>query len=356
MSKGIEAASAFLKRYRVAADARLEALLLAREAKLEGMPFGVARYHALLRDYALRGGKRLRGALVVLGHQAVVPATSARALEASLAFELLHAFLLAYDDFMDRDEVRRGGKALHVLATEEARARGAADPAHRGISATMLLGLLAQSAAFECLERADADRVARRYFDHVSEGVTLGQLLDVIAVDAKEATLAEVSVIHQLKTGLYTTEGPLVFGALLAGAPLEGPVVAALKGYAGPLGEAFQLVDDVLGAVGDAEETGKPASGDLREGKRSAVIEEALARLEGAEKQRFSRLAGRPLDAEEAAEAKALILASGAAEAVRERARALAVRARAALGAAAIDASARETLHALAELVVERQN
>lgn len=357
MSNEAEVARAneFLTVYRRRADARLAVVLADKERALSAMPFGVDRYHALLREYALRGGKRLRGALVVLGHEAIVPATSERAYEASLAFELLHAFLLAYDDVMDRDLVRRGGPSLHVAAAAEARSRGAADPAHRGVSVTMLLGLLAQAVAFECLERAGASREVRAYFDHVTEGVTIGQLLDVIAVDAPGATLADVTVIHRLKTGLYTTEGPLVLGALLAGAAADGPEIQALRGWAAPLGEAFQLVDDVLGAVGDAEETGKPASGDLREGKRSAVVAEALFRLEGAGREQLQALVGRPLGEAQAAQARALILDSGAVEAVRARAHRLAQAGQAALAGARLDPSAVSLLGALANLVVQRQ-
>jgi geranylgeranyl diphosphate synthase type I len=348
-------ALAFLDDYRGRADERLARLLAEENRGLLAEPFAVDRYHALLSEYVLRGGKRLRGALVVLGYQAVSPASDARALEASLAFELLHAFLLAYDDFMDRDELRRGGASLHVLTAREAASRGVADDAHRGVSVMLLLGLLAQSQAFRCLDRAGASGAARAYFDDVTRGVVLGQLLDVVAVDAPSPTFAEISRIHQLKTGLYTTEGPLVLGALLAGAASDSAAVRALRGWAVPLGEAFQLVDDVLGVVGESEVTGKPASGDLREGKRSAVIEEALARLEGGRRAALAALAGRPLDAVEAERARALVVGSGAVEAVRERARALARQGSAALSGG-VDPDAAGLLSALARLIVERQN
>lgn len=348
-------ALAFLEDYRRRADARLATLLKAENQALAVEPFAVDRYHALLAEYVLRGGKRLRGGLVELGFQAVNPTSDGRALEASLAFELLHAFLLAYDDFMDRDELRRGGASLHVLTAREAASRGVADDTHRGVSVTLLLGLLAQSEAFACLDRAGASPAVRAYFDHVSRGVVLGQLLDVVAVDARTSTFAEISRIHQLKTGLYTTEGPLVLGAMLAGAAPDSAAVRALRGWAVPLGEAFQLVDDILGAVGEADVTGKPASGDLREGKRSAVLEEAIARLEGAPRDELVSLAGRPLDAAEAARARDLIVASGAVDAVRERARALARRGSEGLSGH-VDPYAADLLAALAQLIVERQN
>jgi geranylgeranyl diphosphate synthase type I len=257
---------------------------------------------------------------------------------------------------MDRDELRRGGASLHVLAAREAVARGSSDAAHRGVAVTMLLGLLAQSMAFECLERAAAGAAARRWFDRVAEGVTLGQLLDVVAVDARDAGTAEIAAIHRLKTGLYTTEGPLVLGALLAGARDDGPEVAALRAWAGPVGEAFQLVDDILGIAGDPSETGKASGGDLREGKRTAVIEEALVRLPASARTTLQGLIGRGLDDAETARGQMLIDESGAVEAVRHRARGLADEARDALVGRSLTSSAVEALESLACLVVDRQN
>lgn len=353
-----QGALGFLADYRRRADARLDEVLLVRERRLQGLPFDTASYFAHAREYALRGGKRLRGALVELGHAAVRGDRSpAEVLDASLAFELVHAYFLAYDDVMDRDELRRGGKALHVLATETARAHGAADAAHRGLSVTLLLGNLLEAAAFELLAGACAGSANARdvlgFFHRVVEDVNVGQLLDVCAVDATGATLSDVSAIHRLKTGLYTTEGPLMLGALLAGVGTDSPQMQALLGYARPLGEAFQLVDDLLGVVGEAETTGKGSASDLREGKRSAVVEEALVRGDA---ERLKPLVGRPLDEAEAEEARALVIASGAPQVVRERARQLADEAVQALRGASLEPQAVGLLDDVARLVVERQN
>lgn len=351
----------FLGTYRTRADARLEQVLRGRNEGLAPLPFGVAGYTRLLTEYVLRGGKRFRGALVLLGYEAATGRDRWEVLDASLSFELAHAYLLAYDDVMDRDETRRGGPALHVAAARHAREVGAREPEHRGLSLTMLLGMYAQAVGTDLLVRTRAVRDAEpaaavAYFNEVIEGVTIGQMLDVLAADAPAATLADVREIHLRKTGLYTTEGPVVLGALLGGARPDDAIVEGLRGWALPLGEAFQLVDDVLGAVGDPEETGKPASGDLREGKRSAVIEEALARLEGPRRERFRTLVGRPLDAAETEEAKGLVLASGAVEAVRERARLLARMGCEELAEASPRGNAGALLDGIATLVVERSS
>lgn len=363
MSLSVEAteAVAFLEAYRADADTRLRSLLLEREAALTALPFEPAAYHAHLREYVVRGGKRVRGALVKLGYEAVSGTSGARVLDASLAFELAHAYLLIFDDFMDRDDVRRGGPSLHLLAAREAARRGSVDAAHRGVSVSLLLGLLAQSMSFDLLlsnAPAGADTaLVVRYFNEILEGVTVGQLLDVAAADAPAPVAAsDVAEIHRRKTGLYTTEGPVVLGALLAGASLQDARVRALRAWARPIGEAFQLVDDLLGCVGDSEETGKSASGDLREGKRTAVLEEALAFLRGDEQARLSSFAGRLLDEAEAVEAKALIEGSGAVESIGRKADVLENIARSALEEGGLHPHARRMLAALGRLIVERRS
>lgn len=363
MSLSVEAseAAAFLQAYRFDADARLQSLLLTREATVSSLPFEPAAYHSHLREYVLRGGKRVRGALVMLGYEAVSGRPGSQVLDASLAFELAHAYLLIFDDFMDRDDVRRGGLSLHLLAAQEAARRGSSDAAHRGVSISLLLGLLAQSMSFDLLlshAPAGADlALVARYFNEILEGVTVGQLLDVAAADAPAPVAAsDVAEIHRRKTGLYTTEGPVVLGALLAGASLDDARVQALKAWAGPVGEAFQLVDDLLGCVGDSGETGKSASGDLREGKRTSVLEEALVRLQGDEKARLSSLAGRALTESEAVEAKLLIERSGAVEAIGHKADGLEKTARRALEEVGLAPQAQRMLAALGRLVVERRS
>jgi geranylgeranyl diphosphate synthase type I len=105
----------------------------------------------------------------------------------------------------------------------------------------------------------------------VEEDVVEGQVLDV-GNGARD--LAAVEAMHVLKTSSYTVRGPVAIGARLAGA--KDAEVAALTAFADPLGVAFQMRDDVLGVFGDAAIMGKPAGNDLRAGKRSAVVVEAL--------------------------------------------------------------------------------
>jgi geranylgeranyl diphosphate synthase type I len=350
-------AEAFIRTYRQRADRRLAELMTESGSSIAGLPFNIQRYYRDLEEYVLRGGKRFRGALVALGIDALGANVDA-AFDATLSFELLHASLLALDDIMDRDELRRGGQALHVAAAQTARELYASDPTHRGLSATLLLSLFAQTQSFDAVARVPISEAAKAralaYLNRVLQGVTVGQLLDVCAADAKAATAEDVSAIHQRKTGLYTTEGPLVLGALLTGVTESDPRVVALKNYARPLGEAFQLVDDVLGVVGDVEQTGKQTASDLREAKRTAVIEEALARAREADRQRLLSTLGQSLDAEAAGWVRRLLAETGAVEAVLGRARSLAAAAQQALESASFGAKTRKLLAGLAALVVTR--
>ncbi|HEY6907892.1 MAG TPA: polyprenyl synthetase family protein [Myxococcales bacterium] len=212
---------------------------------------------AAVRDYLLRGGKRLRGALVLLGHEAAGGKREA-ALDASLGVELLHAYLLVHDDFMDQDEVRRGGPTLH-------RALGGD---HLGTSLAILCGDLCESWAYQLFGEA-SPLVARTV-----EQVILGQMADLRAPRGRELTAGEILEVQRAKTGTYTFELPLHLGATLAGA--APPLLEALSAYARPLGIAFQIADDLLGTFGAPEQTGKPNASDLREGKRTLLVARAL--------------------------------------------------------------------------------
>src|SRR5205823_1606576 len=139
--------------------------------------------------------------------------------------------------------------------------------------------------ALETLAGLDArpERVVDviRRFCAVHEDVVVGQALDLFA------RAEDVEAMHALKTGSYTVRGPLVLGAALAGASPE--TMGALETFAAPVGVAFQLRDDLLGTFATTAETGKPEGGDLRAGKRTAVIVEAERLLDAAGRRALDR-------------------------------------------------------------------
>jgi geranylgeranyl diphosphate synthase type I len=270
-------APAFLADYARESEPRLRALLDAKSAAAAALPVDLRPAFAALRDYVLRGGKRLRGALVLLGHQAAGGAPDA-ALDASIGVELLHAYLLVHDDFMDRDEVRRGGPTVHAALRENL-------GEHLAGSIAVLLGSLCQAWAYELVLAApvapERALMAARQLTESLQEVTVGQALDLAAPLGPELAAAGVLEVQRLKTGSYSFELPLRLGALLAGA--APAVLDALSRYARPLGQAFQIADDLLGTFGAPEQTGKPNASDLRDGKRTLLVARALERASPAD-------------------------------------------------------------------------
>jgi geranylgeranyl diphosphate synthase type I len=97
-----------------------------------------------------------------------------------------------------------------------------------------------------------------------------GQILDLDSEYRQQISQEDILLTHKTKTAIYTTEGPLHIGAILAGA--SDDQLKVLSNYAIPLGQAFQLHDDILGIFGDEKEIGKPAGSDLKEGKKTMLI------------------------------------------------------------------------------------
>ncbi len=220
-----------------------------------------------LFELATRGGKRLRPALVTAAHVACGGDGEAAVIEAGVALEILQAYLLIHDDWMDDDDVRRGGPSVHAAL------RGRFGDRRAGDSCAILAGDYAQGLALDVLSRArvPASRMvaAMREVAAMLTAVVTGQILDVRGV---ATTPAEVETIHRLKTSSYTTRSPLALGAILAGA--DASVCEGLRDAGDPMGIAFQLQDDLLGTFGDPKKTGKSASSDLRQGKRTALVAE----------------------------------------------------------------------------------
>lgn len=248
---------ACLTDYARLSEPRLRAFLDEKLRGFESLPVDLRDVASALRDYLLRGGKRLRGALVLLGHEAAGGKRDA-ALDASIGVELLHAYLLVHDDFMDQDDVRRGGPTLH-------RALGGD---HLGASLAILCGDLCESWAYQLFGAASL--LAAR----TVEQVILGQMADLRAPRGRELGAEEILEVQRAKTGTYTFELPLHLGATLAGGATA--LLEALSAYARPLGVAFQIADDLLGTFGSPEQTGKPNASDLREGKRTLLVARAL--------------------------------------------------------------------------------
>ncbi len=224
---------------------------------------------------ATRGGKRIRAVLLSLAYEAFGGVGGAeRVVSAAVAIELLQVYMLIHDDWMDGDDVRRGGPSVHRMLGDAFGSQPLGDAT--AILAGDYASALAQEALCETpVPGPELARTALR-FARVQRDVVLGQVVDVCAERRAlgTLTLADVERMHAMKTGAYTVAGPLALGALLAGVSAEG--LAGLEAFAGPLGVAFQLRDDVLGTFGDPSRTGKDRFGDFKQKKRTGLVAAAL--------------------------------------------------------------------------------
>ena len=343
--------------FRSDVETTLQDFVAAQAAGLEHLGPDAARLVEHART-SVSGGKRFRAAFCWWGHQAVATGTDRAALlRACAALELLHASALVHDDFMDASDVRRGRPATHRAFEQLHREQGwAADPAQYGASAAILLGDLLLSWSDELLRTCGlpSDRVldALGYFDLTRTEVVAGQFLDVSAQARGAADVETAMTVLRYKSAKYSIERPLHIGAALGGAGPE--TIAELTRFGLPLGEAFQLRDDLLGVFGDPEVTGKPAGDDLVEGKRTVLVALALDALPPAQARVLDASLGQPLDADRVAQLRDLIDSSGAREQVEAVIAHLTDTALAALGRASIHDDARQALTALADQATRR--
>jgi geranylgeranyl diphosphate synthase type I len=326
-----------------------------------------------LRSF-LDGGKRMRPAFCYWGWRAAGGAQDAdaageqAALVAAASLELLQASALIHDDYMDGSDTRRGKPAVHRRFEALHRVGGWEGAADRfGAAAAILLGDITLTWCDEMFTRSgfDAARIhaARPVFDLMRSEVMAGQYLDVLAqsrglsVASPAEILERAETVIRFKSAKYTIERPLQLGAALAtgDAAESGPLSAALSAYGLPLGEAFQLRDDVLGVFGDPAATGKPAGDDLREGKQTVLVALAAARADQAQLKLLRDGLGDPqLDAAGVAELQEVITDTGALDAVEARIGERTRRALTALEVAPVTREAREVLGELAIAATSR--
>lgn len=315
------------------------------------------------------GGKRLRPAFCCWGYLAAAGGREVpdHVLRAGASLDLLHVSALVHDDVMDGSDTRRGVPAAHVqLAGRHAAAdrRGGAEAFGR--AGAILLGdlLLMWSVEMfnECGAPPAALAVAQPLLAAMRSEVTGGQYLDITAqtrqpLDARRdpaSVLAQVRRVVEYKTARYTVVRPLQIGAALGGAGPE--LLAALGRYGSPLGRAFQYRDDVLGVFGDQAVTGKPAGDDLREGKLTVLIANAMAAASAADATRLDELLGADLTAGQVAEARAIISASGALATTEQEIHGATTEAIAALDQAGTGTGALGGLRLLARLASQRNS
>ena len=338
-----------------AVDARLERFFATERQRWQTVDSDLAPPLDALRDYAMAGGKRLRPAFcfwafVGAGGRADDPAV----VDAGAALEMLHTAALVHDDIIDRSDRRHGADTVHVrFSTLHGRRGWSGDGARFGEGAAILLGDLAL--VYSSRLMAGAPQAAISVFEEMRVEVNVGQYLDVLGT--AEGMPADgtggadrARRICRYKTAKYTIERPLHIGAALADPDRWSSLAAPLSEFGLPLGEAFQLKDDLLGVFGDEAVTGKPVGDDLREGKPTLLAGLAAARHPG-----FAERFGSPdLSPDDVADLQEIIESTGARAEVEEAVARLIEKSEAALAALPLRPEALEALSELARFVAGR--
>lgn len=308
----------------------------------------------------LAGGKRLRPAFCYWGWRGAGGEDCDEIVTAAASLELLQASAILHDDVMDDSDLRRGKPAAHRRFAALHRERGwSGSDESFGRGGAILLGDLCLSWSDQMLRQSGlpAERLlpAMSYFDTMRAEVMAGQYLDLVIQSAGASSSLEFALrVLRFKSAKYTVERPLQLGGALAGG--SPSLLASYSAYGLPLGEAFQLRDDILGVYGDPAVTGKPAGDDLREGKRTVLVAKTLEGASRSQAERLEACLGDPkLGAEQVAEVREIIVATGALAAVEMLIDELTGQAYAALAAApVVDDVARAALEQLVTAATKR--
>jgi geranylgeranyl diphosphate synthase type I len=339
----------------VRVEQRLREFLEPEERRWSSFDADLAEPVREIGRLVLVGGKRLRPAFFHWGYVAAGgDPDDPMVANAGAAFELMHAFALFHDDVMDDAASRRGEPTTHTVFAEYHREHAWAGEARRfGEGVAILVGDLAFVYADQLM--ADASPAAWRIWNELRIELNIGQVLDIVGSVRNERSRAKAERICRYKSGKYTIERPLHLGAVMAAPDRADELLPALSGYGLPLGDAFQMRDDVMGAFGDAAVTGKPVGGDLREGKPTPLLARAVETATSAQGDVLALVGRVNLTDADVARVQQVIVDTGALADLERTIARLTAEAVAAIERAPITTSARDELVALAAYVSQRQ-
>ena len=328
-----------LEELRAQVDAELEGFLADRRRALPEADLMIDEIARLVQA----GGKRLRPSFCYWGFRAAGAEGSRALVRASASLELLHTFAIVHDDIMDRSDERRGEPTVHVK---------------HGSEVALLVGDLALVLADDLLFASgfapDVLQTAFGAYSRMRQEVIAGQFLDVRSSSSPDVDVDLARRIAVLKSGRYSVQEPLVIGAHLAGG--DDGLIETLYEFGEPLGEAFQMRDDLLGLFGDRSSIGKSTDSDIREGKRHLLYAFTTEALSGDDRAFFLRRwgGGASLDDDEVERLRALVTTSGARARGEQHLAALETRARSILERLDAPAPTRSALADLSALAAHR--
>ena len=335
-------------------DVRLRELIDAEDARWSALDEVLIDPFTAIRNLVMVGGKRLRPGFC---HWGFVGAggdpDDQRVIDAGAALELLHAFALFHDDVMDGSATRRGQPTVHTV--HEARHGGnwAGEPRRYGEGVAILVGDLTFVYADQLMR--DASAPAWQIWNELRVELNIGQYLDIVGSAHRERRWEKAEQISRYKSGKYTIERPLHLGAMLAAPDRGHDLLGPLSAYGLPLGDAFQMRDDVLGVYGDAAVTGKPVADDLREGKPTPLMALSCAAATATQAALLDRVGAPDITDAEIADIQQVIIDTGALDKLEAHITVLTEQALAALKTMPLTTQAQDELRQLAGYVSWRE-
>jgi geranylgeranyl diphosphate synthase type I len=347
---------AFSKKYIPRIDASMRGFF--KEKILDAKLPIIREMYALMSEYCLREGKRVRPLVMLLacfGYGKEKNADDVMPIAAVL--EMMHSFLLIQDDIIDRSDLRRGGPSLHLLCGR--RYGGGSHNRNIGSDVALILADVLFAGALKMVGESNVPYRARerfmKIFSDTYEITAWGQILDILNSRSKKiASPGETALqIATMKTAYYTVYYPMLMGYALAGKN-SGRERRLIGDFSLPLGLAFQIRDDILGVFGKEKATGKPSDSDIHEGKVTLLVDGVLERLDRRERGRFISLFTKSKKGKrEIEKIRSIIEESGSLAAAKLRHRELVDISRRRLSRLSIGDQYRSVLGGLVELIAE---
>ncbi len=271
----------YIREYKIKIDKEIENFFTEKINSADD--FFVKNYYSELKDYILAGGKRIRPLLCIATYNAFSKNNDDKIILPSLAVEFLHNASLIHDDIIDKDDFRRGNPAFHYRFKQyhERKKLKKMTPRDFGTS----IGILGGDTTFffglepliQCKFDLDLKLKSINYYEKVFQELCEGVLIEMNMVNEDNINIEDYIKMVSLKTGALIEKSMLI-GACFA--KTEKKYLGLISDYAINLGIAFQIIDDILGTFGDEKITGKPTDGDIREGKKTALLIHAINSLD----------------------------------------------------------------------------
>lgn len=270
----------------------------------------------VLKEYTMRGGKRTRPALLYYFYLLLSDKEeSNEIIKLSIFIEVLQSFLLIHDDLIDRDDLRRGGKAVHKMYEDLSTKFNVSDPEHFGTSMAILTGDFASQLSYQIISNSTQKNVVKlkiiNLISKLTSEIIHGHMFDVIFSGKVDIARNEIIKTYKAKTVKYAFELPTSVACVIANQTSH--VRKILRTYSNFAGIAFQLKEDIISMFGDTNKTGKLNFSDIMEGKQTVLYFEAQTRSSIKQKKILDKYYGNlNINAKQAEEIKNVLKDTGA--------------------------------------------